>query len=561
MTSPEPSSAGQPELPAARASANSTAQVVRTGRRRRPVAARILLSYATILFVFVVAAGWSLWAQRSSAREAALMRDGYLPLSLSLRDLVANQDTWNTQLNHITTARNPADKRVWFETAISIGRPKKLAEVRADIERAFEAGDEHTRAIGEELRAEVSRIERFLAEDEPLVSRLFDRLAQKDEIRAQELRDELVTRGSRAKRRLSELERRVEDNVDALLDQARDRERLALGLLGALVVLTLLVGILMALYARRVLMPLSVVTARAEAVADGDLTPREVLRSDDELGELSATFEGMVEAIARANTRLLASERLATIGKMAAHVTHEVRNPLSSIALNLELLEEELSDEDQESRALVRAISREVERLSALSGQYLSMTRRQHLELGKKNAGDLVEEACDFMRGDLSRHGVELDVHVQDGPLDVHLDESQLKQALFNLIRNAREAMPDGGAIGVLVRPHQEGIEVRVQDEGPGIDPLAAESLFDPFFTTKRHGTGLGLAVTKQVVAGHGGRIWYEARSPRGSCFCIVLPKTPPAVGLEEEFESTHADTSSPKRTPPDAPAGYSPAS
>src|SRR5690606_35976493 len=134
--------------------------------------------------------------------------------------------------------------------------------------------------------------------------------------------------------------------------------------------LTVLVGALMAFYARRVLSPLSHVTARADAVAAGDLTPQKAVDTGDEIGELSATFEGMVQAIGEAREKLLASERLAAIGKMAAHVTHEVRNPLSSIALNLELLEEELEPADAEARALLHAIGQEVERLSGLSDQY-----------------------------------------------------------------------------------------------------------------------------------------------------------------------------------------------
>ena len=142
-----------------------------------------------------------------------------------------------------------------------------------------------------------------------------------------------------------------------------------------------LVGGVMALYTRRVLRPLRAVTERAKAVAKGDLTPRSVVATKDEIGELAATFEGMVSAIARANEQLLTSERLATIGKMAAHVTHEIRNPLSSIALNVELLEDELASGDTEGLTLLRAIKNEVDRLTALSEQYLSVARRQPLRL------------------------------------------------------------------------------------------------------------------------------------------------------------------------------------
>src|SRR5690606_29132660 len=124
-----------------------------------------------------------------------------------------------------------------------------------------------------------------------------------------------------------------------------------------------------------------------------------------------------------------------------AHVTHEIRNPLSSIALNLELLEEELDSPNEEARALVRAITREVDRLSALSTQYLSVAKRQELRLEEENIGDVVREACDFMRGDLARHAVELRLSIEPNLPLVRADEAQLKQALFNLIRNAREAI------------------------------------------------------------------------------------------------------------------------
>ena len=109
----------------------------------------------------------------------------------------------------------------------------------------------------------------------------------------------------------------------------------------------------MAVYARRMLLPLGLVTERAKAVALGDLKPRPAVVSNDEIGELAATFEGMVSAIARANEQLLVSERLATIGKMAAHVTHEIRI-LLLIALNLELLEEELPASADEANNLLR---------------------------------------------------------------------------------------------------------------------------------------------------------------------------------------------------------------
>jgi signal transduction histidine kinase len=480
------------------------------------------------MVAFALVAGFSVLAQQRSAEETHLMRSGYFPLALAVRDLVARQDTWNSQLNHITSAKNPADIRVWFDFALRIGRPKTFAGVRAAVDRAFGTSeDEAARGARDELMHETSSIEQFLAGDAERLARLYEALDE-NPAQAERMRDELVTRGSQASRRLSKLEQRVEHHVDTLLDRARARERLAIRLLVALSALTLLVGVIMTLYARRVLAPLALVTERAKAVARGDLEPRPVINSQDEIGELSATFEGMVSAIARANEQLVAAERLATIGKMAAHVTHEIRNPLSSIALNLELLEDELSSvaDAKEGRTLLTAIEKEVERLSALSQQYLTFARRQPLDFESEDVGEIVREAVDFVKREFERHEVELELELEPDLPRARADEGQLKQAVFNLLRNAREAMPAGGRVSVGVkRAIGGGVDVVIDDEGVGIDEQARARLFEPFFTTKSHGTGLGLAITRQIVEAHSGTIACEARrGGRGTRVWIHLP-------------------------------------
>jgi two-component system NtrC family sensor kinase len=489
----------------------------------------VLGSYVLIMFAFALAAGWSVVAQRNAAREARLMRSGYFPLALSVRDLVAKQDTWNTQLNHITAARNPADIRIWFDLALHIGRPRMFGEVRAAIARAFAASsDQNARTVGKELFAETSAIESFLSGDAERLSRLFEALDRRDDGTAEMLRDELVTRGSQGSKRLNQLEQRALRNVDLLLDRAHEREVLAMRLLVVLAALTVLVGVAMALYARRVLRPLAQVTERAKAVASGDLKPRVAVSSNDEIGELAATFEGMVSAIARANEELLATERLATIGKMAAHVTHEIRNPLSSIALNVELLEDDLAEASEESRELLRAIRREVERLTALSGQYLSFARRGAQRLEVEDLREVVSEAAEFMRRELESEGVTLEVHSAQQAISASVDEAQIKQALYNLMRNAREAMPSGGRVIVSVSAGAGGgSDIVVEDEGVGLDEATRARLFEPFFTTKSNGTGLGLAITRQIIEAHGGSIAFQPREPRGTRIWIHLGDSP----------------------------------
>jgi signal transduction histidine kinase len=232
----------------------------------------------------------------------------------------------------------------------------------------------------------------------------------------------------------------------------------------------------------------------------------------------------MVTAIADAREKVLATERLAAIGKMAAHVTHEVRNPLSSIALNLDLLEEELDTDAVEPRALLQAIGKEVARLSRLSDQYLSMARRKAPEFEESDLGSLVRASAEFMRAEVEGHGLRLSVNVEPNLPWVMADQGQIRQVIFNLIRNAREAMPEGGDIEVSVVSEQDSVVICVSDTGPGVPAEEVKQLFDPFFTTKSHGTGLGLAVTRQILTAHGGRLSYEAREPHGSIFSMVLP-------------------------------------
>jgi signal transduction histidine kinase len=326
-------------------------------------------------------------------------------------------------------------------------------------------------------------------------------------------------------KRLAQLEKRVEQNVDRLVAQARGRERVATWLLVSLTLATLATGAGMAVYARRMLLPLGLVTDRAKAVALGDLKPRPAVVSNDEIGELAATFEGMVSAIARANEQLLASERLATIGKMAAHVTHEIRNPLSSIALNLELLEDEVPASAEEAHNLLRAIKAEVERLSGLSEQYLSVARQRPQEKRPERLGEIVEEACEFVRRELLQAGItlQLEIGADVEALTLPLDEAQIRQALLNLLRNAREAMPSGGRVVVKLERSAGGLDLIVDDEGVGMPATTRERLFEPFFTTKQHGTGLGLAITRQIAEAHGGGIRVEPRDPNGTRIVLHL--------------------------------------
>jgi len=228
------------------------------------------------------------------------------------------------------------------------------------------------------------------------------------------------------------------------------------------------------------------------------------------------------------NAELIAAERLATVGKMAAHVAHEIRNPLSSLALNLDLLEEEIGPANPEAIALHRAVRTEVERLTALSERYLSVARKKPPRLDEEDVAGVCTEAFQAMRPDLERHGVAGKLDLEPDLPAVRVDEGLLRQALDNLLRNAREATPTRGTVTLGARRTEEGgVEIRVDDEGPGIAPELRERLFEPFFTTKNHGTGLGLVITREIVESHGGAVDCAPLRPVGTRFSIRLPPAP----------------------------------
>ncbi len=223
-------------------------------------------------------------------------------------------------------------------------------------------------------------------------------------------------------------------------------------------------------------------------------------------------------------SRLIQTERLAAIGRMAAHVTHEVRNPLSSIGLNVDMLGDELSDADSESSKLMESIQQEVERLESITEEYLRLARLPEPSLTPEDPTGLLRDTADFVQREMDAAGVELDVDLASQLPEVAMDEPQLRQALLNLLRNAREAMPEGGTAKLEATRYEGGVRIQVHDEGAGITEEDREHVFDLFYTTKERGTGLGLPLTQQIVVAHGGKIACKPRHPQGTTFQVWLP-------------------------------------
>ncbi|HEX4515308.1 MAG TPA: ATP-binding protein, partial [Polyangiaceae bacterium] len=439
----------------------------------------------------------------------------------------ATQATLATLIDGLPDERDPVSARFLLGTLQST-RHAKFLETKAAIAELDVLSPQLGSNRGD-FASDLASIESDIDSDKPGLERLLAATFEgdKDAINREIVQVGAIEHGG--DKRLHALADRVSSSMDTLSNDAKLREARSVWALALLAILTLGVGVFVSLHVRRLLAPLGQVTERAQAVARGDLTPRDVpvsqLGGEDEIEELAQTFERMVGAVARARTEALSNERLAAIGKMAAHVTHEIRNPLSSIGLNVELLEEESLSPD--AKNLLSAIAREVGRLEQLSEEYLRVARLPSPRMEAEDVAALVRDVVAFTKKEMERAGLVVRVGVVEKVPPALFDEAQLRQALLNLLRNAREAMPKGGEIDVTVRAEGMSVVVLVDDRGSGISEEVRARIFDPFFSTKGEGTGLGLAITRQIVEAHGGNISCIDRDGGGTTFRIALPIAP----------------------------------
>ncbi|MBD3163314.1 MAG: PAS domain S-box protein [Candidatus Eisenbacteria bacterium] len=226
---------------------------------------------------------------------------------------------------------------------------------------------------------------------------------------------------------------------------------------------------------------------------------------------------------------LIETEKMAAVGKIASKVVHEIRNPLGSINLNVDMLLDHIGSEDEadraEARDILQTIKRETRRLSQIAEEYLQFSRMPQPSGKEEDLNAVLLDLADFLRPELRRNGIRLVLNLDDRRPRVACDSRLLRQVVLNLIRNAMEAVPArSGQVMVVTAARENGGEIEVDDNGAGIAPEILPRIFEPFFTTKQDGTGLGLAVVRQILEEHGGTIDCKSRSGKGTTFRIWIP-------------------------------------
>jgi signal transduction histidine kinase len=256
-------------------------------------------------------------------------------------------------------------------------------------------------------------------------------------------------------------------------------------------------------------------------------------RARGEVERLNTELTGTLNRLQSAQEELIVAERMATVGRLSLKVAHEVRNPISAIELNAEILQDIVRSrpghDADEAPALVSAIRDQVRALDALTEEYLTFARfpRPHFE--EESVNGLVEEVGEFIRPVATRQGLRLRVATDPQVPMMEVDRGLLRQAVLNLVKNGLEALSRGHELTLASRRDGDAVEVIVSDDGPGISDEVAKRLFEPFFTTKPQGTGLGLSIARQIVEEHGGDLRWGNRPGGGACFTLRLPIKSPA--------------------------------
>ncbi len=310
------------------------------------------------------------------------------------------------------------------------------------------------------------------------------------------------------------------------------RTRLMLILIGLSGFLLGLVGAVV--LAKRITGPLQKLVEGTVRISKGDFTQTISVGSRDEIGELARSFNEMTKDLLEtrrqmedANRRLIQAEKLASIGRISASIAHEIRNPLTSVKLNIQKLMQIESLDEEEKEHL--SISQEgIAQIEKFIKELLNFTRVSDLNPERFPVVQIIEESLKMMRNSFLEKKIVLEKRFAADLPAVVVDGDKMRQVFLNILRNAVEAVEEGGRIGLsLSRIKENGaprIRVRISDDGCGIPEKDWENIFEPFYTTKSSGFGLGLSNARKIVEQHRGSIKVTKSKGKGTTFEVRIP-------------------------------------
>ena len=294
----------------------------------------------------------------------------------------------------------------------------------------------------------------------------------------------------------------------------------------ASILITFVLAIPVSGYITRPLGELRKLVQTSQKVSQGDLSARAPVNVGGEVGLVASSFNTMLDTLQSTQDKLIQSEKLASLGQLAAGVAHELNNPLATILLYADILRRE-SALDLQHQTDLETIINETLRCKQIVSGLLNFARQTQVNAQPTSVNDLIQELIEIEKRHTRYEKIVFNLELEAALPLAELDAAQFREVLLNLIHNAADAMPDGGKITIRTAAKPDDmIAVEVQDEGKGIPPEHLSKLFTPFFTTKPvgKGTGLGLAIIYGIVKMHRGQINVQSEVGRGTTFTISLP-------------------------------------
>lgn len=316
---------------------------------------------------------------------------------------------------------------------------------------------------------------------------------------------------------------------DAADDRSGKRDVAALlgALLNVYVLLLLFAGILAIAVANSVTRPLAAIADKLRQVKLGIQSERVDYQNDDEIGLLVRRYNDMVEALEQSTIELAKSQKESAWREMAKQVAHEIKNPLTPMKLNLQLLERAFESDPERAKEMYKRISssliEQIDGLAHIASEFSNFAKMPTAKNERFLVNKLVESVCELFE---EEGKCKVALSIPEKAIYVMADKNQLMRVLNNLVKNAIQAIPEGreGEISVSVIAENAKVIISVQDNGIGIPEDQRLQVFVPHFTTKTSGSGLGLAMSKQIVEAAEGRIWFETEIYRGTTFFVELP-------------------------------------
>lgn len=314
------------------------------------------------------------------------------------------------------------------------------------------------------------------------------------------------------------------------LQHSRDQLRLFTWLVASGILLTALLGIaLLWLLFSRLFSPLRRMAQEVRSLPAADTAPGDAVSADD-IDLLASYLKVLTLEVSHARSsleeqkqQLSHSEQLAAVGKTVAHIAHEIRNRLTSIGGFARLIESD-TDVPQQARNDAAVISQEAAKLERLVGQITTFSKSFSLQPGPASLRDILEGLLPKI-AETAPVAIAVEISIDPATPLVLVDIELFELVVYNLVRNAVEAMGTSGSITICASPHDGGAVVSIRDTGPGIPEQIRNKIFEPFFSTKKKGSGLGLAICQKIIDEHGGSISVDSAPGQGTTFLITLPQ------------------------------------